>query len=64
MTFAKFKPAKFCMCGRWRHRRETFGLTETTPRKDVLAKLKTVLDTDVARFNQTSGVQLNVAAKQ
>jgi photosystem II stability/assembly factor-like uncharacterized protein len=30
---------------------------------EALAKLKTVLDNDVARFNQTSGVQLNVAAK-
>ena len=30
---------------------------------DALAKLKTVLDTDVVRFNQTSGVQVSVAAK-
>ena len=30
---------------------------------DVLAKLKTVLDTDVARFNQTSGVQVSMDAK-
>ncbi|MFN7930716.1 MAG: hypothetical protein U0Y68_22890, partial [Blastocatellia bacterium] len=30
---------------------------------DALAKLKTVLETDVARFNQTSGVQVSVVAK-
>lgn len=30
---------------------------------DALAKLKVVLDTDVARFNQTSGAQVSVVAK-
>jgi hypothetical protein len=65
-----FHERKFCFlsCSRDRNRRRTLTSNEfhaILKRRmgDALGKLKTLLDNDVARFNQTTGAQVGVSAK-